>query len=123
MQPDRWMQALWAVSGETTARQRREHGPCPSRTVAALTETADSKVTAAEIYGFSMSMIGDSSSESDPMVIYQISRRWTPRARATEPGLDGVQAGPLRAPQPRAREKTRDRKEKVLYSGKRQFYT
>ena len=43
-----------------------------------------------------------------------------------EPGLDPhlhrrVQAAPLRAPQPRAREKTRDRKRKVSYSGKKYF--
>ena len=48
--------------------------------------------------------------------------------RTTEPGrgphlLRAVQAGPLRAPQPRVREKIRGRKRKVLYSGKSQFYT
>ena len=58
------------------------------------------------IRGFSMSLIGDGSSESDPVVACQISQLRTPRARATEPGLDphlhrGVQAAPLRASQPR----------------------
>ena len=44
--------------------------------------------------------------------------------RTTEPGRDphlhrGVQAPPLRAPQPTAREKTRGRKIIVSYSGKK----
>ena len=63
------------------------------------------------------------STQSDPVAACH-SRLRTPRARAMEPGLDPhlprpVQAVPLRAPQARARGKTRDRKRKVWYSGKK----
>ena len=47
-------------------RDSREYGPCRSRTAAADTDTADYP-PAVEIHGFSMSLLGSSSAESDPL--------------------------------------------------------
>ena len=68
--------------------------------------------------GFSVVLLGFGSAESNPVNTCQILRLGTPRARATEPARDpslrlGVQAGPLRALQPRAREKTHVRRRKA----------
>ena len=58
----------------------------------------------------SIDLLGSSSAESDPVITRHISRLRTPRARAMEPTRDpnfrrGVQVAPLRALQPRARER------------------
>ena len=76
------------------------------------------------IYGFFAPLLGSSSAESGPVITCQISRLGTPRARATEPDRDphlrrGVQAGLLRAPQPRAREKTSCRKSNLCITPKK----
>ena len=68
--------------------------------------------------GFSIVFLGSSSAQSNPVIACQISRLRMPRASATEPTRNpnlrrGVQAGPLRAPQPRAREKTNGRRRKA----------
>ena len=60
---------------------------------------------------FSITSLGSTSAESNPVITYQILRLWTPRARATEPARDRnlcrrVHASPLRTPQPRARRTT-----------------
>ena len=61
--------------------------------------------------------------ESDPVKKSQLARLRTPRASATEPGWGQhlrrvVPAAPLRAPQPRAREKTRGRKRRACQCAK-----
>ena len=63
---------------------------------------------------FSVVLLGSSFAQSNPVITCQISRVRPPRARSTEPARNpnlrrGVQAGPLRAPQPRAREETHGR--------------
>ena len=70
------------------------------------------------VCGFSIVLLGPSSAESNPWITCQFPRLWTPGARATQPARDpilrrGVQAVPLRAPQPRAREKTHGRRRKA----------
>ena len=65
-----------------------------------------------------MGLVGYGSVESDPVITCQLAQLCTPRARATEPGrgqklAPSVPALALRAPQPRAREKTRGQKRKA----------
>ena len=68
-----------------------------------------------EFWGVSMDLVGSSSAESDLAITWQIARLRTPRARATEPDRGpnlrlAYARSPLRAPQPREREKTRGRR-------------
>ena len=77
--------------------------------------------------GFSIVLVGSSSPEGNPVITWHISRLWTPRERATEPARDpnsrrGVQAGPLRAPQPRARDKTHGRRKKACKCPKKETH-
>ena len=70
-----------------------------------------------ELLGLRMRLDGSTCSECLPVVTCQFSRLRTPRVCATDLGQGphlrrGARAGSLRAPEPRAREKTRGRKRK-----------
>ena len=81
-----------------------------------------------KLFRVSMSLVGSRSSETDPVVTCQFSRLRAPRARDTHLGQGlrlhrSVDAGLLRAPKPRAREKTRARKKKNADVQKNPFRT